>query len=290
MSLPLASIDSLTSWLVLRYPRGSTVYVARPTRSIETRSLPTLTRSYPRRFTFYLARPIRSILSFIIGLALCAGSVSAAEPDPEEYQKDSGAGLPGEYAKNYLVRKSSVSPGEKFALIYPTREFGESKEAKDFLVALNPFRVLATLPTDAPYFDDKSNSALGAEWSGDGSTALITLDSKWGPADIWLVELADEKVKRMTNLLEKVRELLRPRFRAVKPKPTAYNNANEFIFEEEEGGACQFAEKGLVRIYTKVTNDPKGISKRPWRVLLDAEWDIAQAKFVSQKITPEKRR
>ena len=119
---------------------------------------------------------------------------------------------------------------------------------------------------------------------------MITLDSKWGPADIWLVELADEKVKRMTNLLEKVRELLRPRFRAVKPKPTAYNNANEFIFEEEEGGACQFAEKGLVRIYTKVTNDPKGISKRPWRVLVDAEWDIAQAKFVSQKITPEKRR
>ena len=200
-----------------------------------------------------------------------------------------GPGCPESMRKITWSRKSSVSPGEKFALIYPTREFGESKEAKDFLVALNPFRVLATLPTDAPYFDDKSNSALGAEWSGDGSTALITLDSKWGPADIWLVELADEKVKRMTNLLEKVRELLRPRFRAVKPKPTAYNNANEFIFEEEEGGACQFAEKGLVRIYTKVTNDPKGISKRPWRVLVDAEWDIAQAKFVSQKITPERR-
>ena len=33
-------------------------------------------------------------------------------------------------------------------------------------MALNPFRVLATLPTDAPYLDDKSNSALGAEWSG----------------------------------------------------------------------------------------------------------------------------
>ena len=61
MSLPLASIDSLTSRLVLRYPRGSTVYVARPIRSIETRSLPTLTRSYPRHFTFYVSDPIRSI-------------------------------------------------------------------------------------------------------------------------------------------------------------------------------------------------------------------------------------
>ena len=30
---------------------------------IETRSLPTLTRSYPRRFTFYVAEPVSSILS-----------------------------------------------------------------------------------------------------------------------------------------------------------------------------------------------------------------------------------
>ena len=30
-------------------------------RPIETRSLPTLTRSYPCRFTFYVARPTRSI-------------------------------------------------------------------------------------------------------------------------------------------------------------------------------------------------------------------------------------
>ena len=268
-------IDSLGLLPRSRYLRGDTV------------SVPPATR--PRSTCGRGARPTRSILLLLLGLALCAGSVSAAEPDPEEYQKDSGTGLPGEYAKNYLVRKSSVSPDEKFALIYPTREFSESKEAKDSLVALNPFRVLATLPTDAPYFDEKSNSALGAEWSGDGNMVLITLDSKWGPADIWLVELADEKVKRMTNLLEKVRELLRPRFRAAKPKPEGYNDATEFIFEEEEGGACQFAPNQLVKIYTKASNDPKGISKRSWRVLVDAEWNIAQAKFVSQKITPAKK-
>jgi hypothetical protein len=209
---------------------------------------------------------------------------SAAEPDPNDYQKDSPAGLPPEYAKNYMVMKSSVSRDEKFALIYPTREFSESKEAKNFLVALNPFRVLATLPADEPYFDGKSNSSLGAEWSSDGSMALITLDAKWGPSDVWLVELADDKVKRMTNLLEKTRELLRPKFRAAKPKP--YNDVYEFIFLEEEGGACQFEEGRLVRVYTKVTNDPKGLTKRPWRVLVDAKWDIAQAKFVSQKIRP----
>src|SRR6478752_1860459 len=42
-------------------PHDFTFYVADPISSIETRSLPTLTRSYPRRFTFYVADPISSI-------------------------------------------------------------------------------------------------------------------------------------------------------------------------------------------------------------------------------------
>jgi hypothetical protein len=228
------------------------------------------------------------MLYLLIGVALCAGSVAAAEPDAEDYQKDSGAGLPGEYAKNYMVARSTMSPDEKFAVIYPTLDFSESKEAKDLLVALKPFRVLAPLPTEYPYFQNKNHGALGADWSSDGSAALITIDIKWGPGDIFLVEFSGGEVKRMTNLLEKVRELLRPKFRAAKPKPEAYNDRNDFIFEEEEGGACQFAPNGRVKIYTKATNDPKDLSKRPWRVLVVAEWDIAQAKFVSQKITPEK--
>src|SRR6266705_6838176 len=56
--------DSLGPRLGLRYPRGFAVHVARPTRSIEIRSLPALARCYPRSFTFYVAKPIRSILLF----------------------------------------------------------------------------------------------------------------------------------------------------------------------------------------------------------------------------------
>jgi hypothetical protein len=45
-------------------------YVADPVSSIETRLLPTLTRSYPRHFTFYVARPTRSIrLDWLLKLA-----------------------------------------------------------------------------------------------------------------------------------------------------------------------------------------------------------------------------
>jgi len=42
-------------------PRGFTGHVAHPSRSIETRLLPTLTRSYPPHFTFYVAEPLSSI-------------------------------------------------------------------------------------------------------------------------------------------------------------------------------------------------------------------------------------
>ena len=225
------------------------------------------------------------MISLLLGLALGTGGNCWAEDEPEG---DSAAGLPAEYAKNYLIARSTMSPDEKFAVIYPTLEFSESKEAKDFLVALKPFQVLAPLPTDRPYFQNMNHGAMGADWSGDGSATLITIDHKWGPGDVFLVELSGDKVKRVTNLLDRVRELLKPKFRSAKPKPDTYNDNYDFIFEQEEGGACNFEGTGLVKIHAQATNDPKGIAKRSWRVLVKAEWDIAQAKFTSQKVTTEK--
>ena len=82
-----------------------------------------------------------TILALVIGLALNAGgSVWAMEQESEEYGKDSAAGLPGEYGKHYLVAKATMSRDEKFVVIYPTLEFSESKEAKNFLVALKTVR------------------------------------------------------------------------------------------------------------------------------------------------------
>ena len=83
--------------------------------------------------------------------------------------------------------------------------------------------------------------------------------------------------------------MLKPKFRAVKPKPEAYNDSFDFIIEQEEGEACSFEGNRAVKIDTKATSDPKGISKRIWNVSVKAEWDIAQAKFTSQKVTPERR-
>ena len=218
-----------------------------------------------------------------VTVVLSLASVALAQD--EDYQKDSADGLPAEYADHYLIAKSTMSPDEKFAVIYPTTDFSESEEAKNLFVALKPFKVLAILPTTELYYERKSYGAPGADWTEDGSKALITFDGKWGANDVFLIELAGGELKRTTNLTEKMRELLRPSFRAVKPKPPAYNDSYEFIFLEEEGGPCQFDGDGAVRIYVRATNDPKGGEKRRWKVLLDAKWNIAQAKFTSHKIT-----
>src|SRR5438270_539696 len=103
----------------------------------------------------------RFITALIIGSSFSLlNPLRAAEGSGE----DSSAGLPEAYAKNYLVARSTMSPDKKFAVIYPTVDFSESKEAKDFLVALHPFNLLAPLPTEDPYFQNRSHGGLKAEW------------------------------------------------------------------------------------------------------------------------------
>lgn len=256
----------------------------KPETRIDSLGLPPRSR-YLRGDAVYVARPTRSIVSLIVGLALGAGSIGAAA----ERREDSAEGLPEEYAKNYLVARSTMSRDKKFAVIYPTLEFSESKEAKDFLVALDPFSVLAPLPTEEPHFQSKSHGGISAQWPEDNSVALIKLESKWGPGDVFVVEMAGGKVKRITNVLQKLTELLLPKFRAAMPKKKAYNDNYQFVFEPgDDYEPCTLGGDKTVGLTLLATNDPKGISDHPWRVRVKAEWDIAQAKFVSQKITREK--
>jgi hypothetical protein len=224
-----------------------------------------------------------------MGLALGGGVVLAAEPDAEGDKKDSAEGLPDKYATNYLVARSTMSRDKKFAVIYPTLDFSESKEAKDFLVALAPFSVLGALPTKDPYFQNRNHGGISAQWSEDNSVALITLESKWGPGDVFVVELAGGKVKRTTNVLQKVTQLLQPKFRAAMPKKEAYNGNYQFVFEPgDDYEPCTLGGSKTVELNLSATNDPKSISEHPWRARVRAEWDIAKAKFTKQKITQEK--
>ena len=209
-----------------------------------------------------------------------------SEPTSErpKEEADSSAGLDENYARDYLIASGTISPDNKFAIIYPTRDSEEFPAGANFVVSLKPFAVLGKLNTKWPYFENESHGGLSAEYSKDGSVALVTLASKWGPGDIFLLEFHDRKLTRITNLSAKMHDLLLPDYRTAKAEP--YNEYFDFIFESEDNPICKLDGSKRVLISAFATTDPKGSGKeRVWEGRLKAIWDIGQAKFTSQKVT-----
>jgi hypothetical protein len=99
-----------------------------------------------------------------------------------------------------------------------------------------------------------------------------------------------EVLERLPATIEKLRQLVSPIYKSAKKKPESYNDTYDFIFEQGDNDPCTLQGNKAVKFDLLATNDPKGGSDRPWTVTVKAEWDIAQAKFVSQTITPQKRR
>jgi hypothetical protein len=227
----------------------------------------------------------------IVGCAIsCDFCVLAADEESETAGADSSVGLPEQYAKNYLIARSTISPDKKFAVIYPTLEAEEAAEdanhperIKDYIVALQPFTLLGELQTKYPYFQNQNHGALSAEWSADSSVALITLHGKWGPHDVFLLQFRDGKLARTTNILAKAHDLLLPSHRKSKAKP--YNDDFDFIFGGEDGPGFKLDGADRVIIDGDATTDPKGLSDHRWSAQLKAVWDVSQRKFTSQKIT-----
>ena len=132
-----------------------------------------------------------TFVAVVACLVSCGFSILAVDEEPQAQGEDSSAGLPEQYAKDYLIAGNTVSPDKKFAVIYPRLEAEETAEnanhpegVKNYVVALQPFTVLGELQTKYPYFQNESHGGIGADWSDDNSVALITLDGKWGPHDV----------------------------------------------------------------------------------------------------------
>jgi len=204
-------------------------------------------------------------------------------PEPEEEEEeaesetDSSTGLPDKYAKNYLIARSTISPNKKFAVIYPTDDYYQSADnAKDYVVTLQPFSILGALQAEEPYFQHQSHGGISAEWSDDSSAALITLDGKWGPRDVFLVEFHNGKPSRMTNIQRKVRDLLPP-------------DCRQAIFIEDT--TFQLEGTTRVAIDANVNTSPNdlGLSPDAWNGHVKATWDVKLAKFTSNAVSGHER-
>jgi len=201
-------------------------------------------------------------------------------PEPEEEaesETDSSAGLPDKYAKNYLIARSTISPNKKFAVIYPTDDYYQSSDnAKDYLVTLQPFSILGALQAEEPYFQHQSHGGISGEWSDDSSVALITLDGKWGPRDVFLVEFHNGKPSRMTNILRKAHDLLPP-------------NERKAIFVEDTTFQLDGASGVVIDANVHTSPNDLGLSADTWRGHVEATWDVKQAKFTSKEVSGRKR-
>ena len=231
-----------------------------------------------------------TFVAIVACMVSCGFSILAVDEESEAQGEDSSAGLPEQYAKDYLIAGSTVSPDKKFAVIYPTLEAEEAAEdakhperIKDYIVALQPFTVLGELRTKYPYFQNQNHGRISAEWSDDSSVALIALHGKWGPHEVFLLEFRDGKLARTTNVLAKAHDLLWPDYRKSKAEP--YNDNFDFIFDGEEGPVFKLDGASRVVIDGDATTDPKGISDHRWSAQLKSVWNIAQAKFTEQKTT-----
>jgi tetratricopeptide (TPR) repeat protein len=216
-----------------------------------------------------------------------------SEPEEEEEEAesetDSSADLPEKYAKDYLIARSTISPNKKFAVIYPTDDYYQSADnAKDHVVALQPFRILGALQAEEPYFQHQSHGGISAEWSDDSSVGLITLDAKWGPGDVLLVEFRNGNLVRMTNMLRKAHDLLLPNYR--KAKAERYNDYYDFVFMEDASFKLDGPNRVVIEGQVDTTPNDLGLSARAWRGYVAAVWNIAQAKFTSTKVSGHRRK
>lgn len=206
-----------------------------------------------------------------------------SEPQEEEQEaeseSDSSSGLPEKYAKNYLIARSTISPNKRLAVIYPTGDYYQSADnAKDYLIGLQPFSILAALQAEEPYFQGQSHGGISADWADDSSVTLITLDGKWGPRDVFLAEFHNGKPSRMTNLLRKAHELLPP-------------NGRKAIFIEDDDTTFQLDGTSRVAIDANVNTSPNdlGLSPDTWRGHVEATWDVKHAKFTSKEVSGRER-
>jgi hypothetical protein len=125
----------------------------------------------------------------------CGLSILAADEEPEAAGEDSSAGLPEQYAKDYLVARNTISPDKKLAIIYPTLEAEEAADdanhperIKDYIVSLQPFALTKPLDTKWPYFQHESNGGISAQWSDRMTVQSPSSPStvNGGPQDVFL--------------------------------------------------------------------------------------------------------
>lgn len=226
--------------------------------------------------------------------ALALGALAVVAPGllPAQEEADSRelpAAAPAALREHYLLAEKSTSPDGRYAIIFPKQSPEDDPGVQDQVIELATFTPVGAVKTKDPYFRGRNHGGISAEWSADSANVLVTLDSKWGPNEVHLLELRGGRVARSSALLAPAQALLLPDFRRARAE--RFNPSYAFVWEspDEDGdpaAVAKFAASGTVKVRVLGNTNPKGLSGvRSWRALFTGDWDIEQARYVKHAIT-----
>lgn len=196
-------------------------------------------------------------------------------------------GYPDAFALGYKLAENSVSPDGKYGVIYCNNPDIVTEAARNFLVALKPYRILAVVDE----FSYRDRTELKTEWTKDSSTVLVDVAGKWGSIGFTLFELHDGRVTKQTDLYAQIQRLLEPAFRRAKVEP--YNDFFHFILdsqgENRENGMRIDPDGQRIHVDLFATSNPKPIEPpiKTWGGHLEAIWSIPEGRWLTQKVTSD---
>jgi len=191
------------------------------------------------------------------------------------------ADAPTKYREDYLLAPSSTSPNKKLALIYPKEgdEFPtqpESGTADNYLVTLDPFRILGALPV--AYFENINYKGLSVKWAKDSSAAVIVNQGKWSPRCVVAFEVKDGQIVHQRELSQAVSDFLRADYDKCAP---------EDFMDIALSGSWKLNAKNQVVVKCVSDSNGKGISGvKSWRARFEGLWSVAEEKWLQKSVIP----
>jgi hypothetical protein len=193
--------------------------------------------------------------------------------------------------KEYEVGESTVSPDGRFAILYPVRpeNSNDASSPPNVLVRLKPYAVLVedVCPeNNGPGWID-SRGAPAAKWGGNEFVA-IWQRMKWGPENLVVYEIANDKVKRVEKIWPEVVKYFDRDFhqRFLKEYPKESDDY-KFVADDSEMKSFAFKDqKLLLNIFAD--NKPNLAAGPHWTAELHAVWNLKSGKFDKVDFKPGK--
>jgi hypothetical protein len=229
--------------------------------------------------------PVVLVVIFVLASITLQPKSGIAAQDSDSTVAVFGRELPGdapaEYREDYLLGPSSVSPNRKLALIYPKEgdEFPTQPEdgtADNYLVALDPFRIVAPLPVG--YFEEINHKGLSVNWAKDSSAAVIVSQGKWSPRCVIAFEVKSGQIVHQRELSQAVSDFLQVDYNKCQP---------EDFMEIALYGSWKLNAKNQVVVKCVSDSNGKGIpGKKSWRARFEGIWSVAEEKWLQNRVTP----